>query len=292
MTDDSKPISPLRRRMIEDMTLRKLGEKTQTDYVRAVRNLAAWLQRSPDTATAEDLRRYQLYLVEHGVSAPTINSIITGLKFFFGVTLGRPETMAKMSHVKEPHKLREVLSRQETGRLIACAGNLKHKAALSVAYGAGLRASEVAHLRVGDVDSQRMCLRVEQGKGSKDRYAKLSPVMLEVLRAYWKEARAKGKVLKDGWLFPGMNPVNPLTPRQLNRAIRYAAAMAGIHKRVSMHSLRHAFATHLLEQGENVRVIQVLLGHKKLETTQIYTHVATELLRKVVSPLETLPPTR
>jgi site-specific recombinase XerD len=290
MADTTKPISPLRQRMIEDMSLRKLGEKTQTTYLRALRRFAVWLRRSPNTATAEDLRLYQLYLVEQGVSAGTINAIITGLRFFFETTLGRPEAMAKMSHVREPRKLPEVLSRQETARLIACAGNLKHQAALAVAYGAGLRASEVAHLRVADVDSQRMCLRIEQGKGDKDRYAKLSPVMLALLRAYWKEARAKGKVLKDGWLFPGMNPVNPLTPRQLNRAIRYAAAMAGIHKRVSMHSLRHAFATHLLEQGENVRVIQVLLGHKKLETTQVYTHVATELLRAVVSPLETLPP--
>jgi site-specific recombinase XerD len=291
MTDDTKPISPLRQRMIEEMTLRKLSEKTHEAYLRAVRNLEAWLQRSPRTATAEDLRRYQLYLVEHGVSPTTINAIITGLRFFFEITLEQPETMAKMSHVKEPHKLREVLSREETAQLLACAGNLKHKAALSVAYGAGLRASEVAHLRVGDVDGQRMCLRVEQGKGQKDRYAQLSPTMLDLLRAYWKQARAKGKVLNDGWLFPGLNPVNPLTPRQLNRAIRYAAAMAGIRKRVSMHSLRHAYATHLLEQGEDVRVIQVMLGHKKLETTQVYTHVATELLRQVVSPLETLPPT-
>jgi integrase/recombinase XerD len=288
---DSKPISPLRQRMIEDMKLRKLGQHTQTDYIRTVRNLAAWLRRSPDTTTAEDLRRYQLHLVEHGVSAASINAIITGLRFFFETTLGRPETMAKMSHVREPRKLPEVLSREETAWLIACAGSLKYKAILSVAYGAGLRASEVAHLRVSDVDSQRMCLRVEQGKGHKDRYSKLSPVMLETLRAYWKDARTRGKVLNGGWLFPGRNPVSPLTPRQLNRAIHHAATMAGIRKRVSMHSLRHAFATHLMEQGENVRVIQVLLGHKKLETTQTYTHVATELLRKVVSPLESLPPT-
>jgi site-specific recombinase XerD len=289
MTQDSKPISPLRQRMIEDMRLRKLGEHTQTDYVRAVRNLAAWLRRSPATATAEDLRRYQLHLVEQGVPVTTINPTITGLRFFFATTLGRPETMAAMRHLREPRRLPEVLSREEAARLIACAGNLKYKAVLSVAYGSGLRASEVAHLRVGDVDSQRMCLRVEQGKGRKDRYAKLSPVMLETLRAYWKEARARGKVLNGGWLFPGRDPVNPLTTRQLNRAIRYAATTAGIHKRVSMHSLRHAFATHLMEQGENMRVIQVLLGHHRIETTQIYTHVATELLRKVISPLESLP---
>lgn len=291
MSDDPKPISPLRQRMIEDMTLRKLGEHTQTDYIRAVRNLTAWLRRSPDTATAEDLRRYQLHLVEAGVPVTTINPTITGLRFFFETTLGRPETMAGMRHLRGRRRLPEVLSREEAARLIGCAGNLKYKAVLSVAYGSGLRASEVAHLKVSDVDSQRMCLRVERGKGQKDRYAKLSPVMLEILRAYWKEARARGKVLSSGWLFPGRDPVNPLTTRQLNRAIRYAAATAGIHKKVSMHSLRHAFATHLLEQGENMRVIQVLLGHHRIATTQIYTHVATELLRKVVSPLESLPTT-
>jgi site-specific recombinase XerD len=276
--------------MIEDMTLRRLGPKTQVTYLRAVRGLAAWLRRSPDKATAEDLRRYQLHLVEQGVSAVTINITITGLKFFFQNTLGRPEMMDKMSPIYEPRRLPEVLSREETARLIASAGTLKNKAMLSVAYGAGLRASEVVHLRVSDVDSQRMCLRVEQGKGRKDRYAKLSPVMLGTLRAYWKQARAKGRVVNGGWLFPGRTPVNPMTTRQLNRVVHHAAGMAEIRKSVSMHSLRHAFATHLMERGENVRVIQVLLGHRKLETTQIYTHVATELLRQVVSPLENLPP--
>ena len=290
MTQDSKPISPLRQRMIEDMTLRRLGQKTQVTYLRAVRGLAIWLQRSPDHATAEDLRRYQLHLVEHGVSAVTITITITGLKFFFVNTLSRPEVMDKMSPIYEPRRLPEVLSREETARLIACAGTLKNKAMLSVAYGAGLRASEVLQLRVSDVDSQRMCLRVEQGKGRKDRYAKLSPVMLGTLRAYWRQARAKGRVVNGGWLFPGRNPVNPMSARQLNRAMHHAASMAEIRKNVSMHSLRHAFATHLMERGENVRVIQVLLGHRKLETTQAYTHVATELLRQVVSPLETLPP--
>ena len=290
MKQIEKPVSPLRQRMVDDMTLRKLNEKTQTCYLRAVARFAAWFGHSPDRATAEDLRRYQLHLVESHVSAMTVNATITGLKFFFQTTLDRPDALAKMSPVHVPQKLPVVLSREEAARLIACAGNEKYQAALSVAYGAGLRASEVVGLRVADIDSQRMCLRVDQGKGRKDRYAMLSPILLERLRAWWKHAHAKGKMLDGGWLFPGMNPINPLSPRQLNRAVRAAAAEAQIGKRVSMHTLRHSFATHLLERKVDVRVIQVLLGHKKLETTAIYTHVATEVLSEVISPIETLPP--
>jgi len=182
-----------------------------------------------------------------------------------------------------------VLSRAEVARLIAAARNPKHRAALSVAYGAGLRASEVVSLKVGDIDSERMTLRVEQGKGRRDRYAMLSPVLLERLRAWWRVAHAEGKILPNGWLFPGLDPTDPMTPRQLNRAIHAAAAAARIDKPVSMHSLRHAFATHLLEQKVDIRVIQVLLGHQKLETTALYTQVGTEILRKVVSPIEVLP---
>jgi integrase/recombinase XerD len=183
-----------------------------------------------------------------------------------------------------------VLSREEVARLIVAAGNLKHQTALAVAYGAGLRASEVVALKVGDVDSQRMTLRIEQGKGRKDRYAMLSPVLLERLRVWWRVARAQGKMLDGGWLFPGLNPIDPLSTRQLNRAIHAAAQAARIDKRVSMHTLRHSFATHLLEQKVDIRVIQVLLGHKKLETTALYAQVATDLLREVVSPLERLRP--
>jgi site-specific recombinase XerD len=175
-------------------------------------------------------------------------------------------------------------------RLIAAAPNLKSQTALSIAYGAGLRASEVIALKVGDIDSKRMTLRVEQGKGRKDRYAMLSPVLLERLRAWWRVGHAQGKILPNGWLFPGLNSMDPLSSRQLNRAIHAAAAAAHIDKRVSMHTLRHSFATHLLEQKVDIRVIQVLLGHKKLETTSMYAHVATEILREVVSPLEVLPP--
>jgi len=290
MDSRTHAVSPLRQRMLDDMHLRKLEPKTQTSYIRAVRKLTAFLKRAPDTATVEDLRRFQLHLVDCGTSPITLNATITGLKFFFDVTLDRGELMAKMQPVRVPQTLPVVLSREEVARLIAAAPNLKHQTALSVAYGAGLRASEVIALKVGDVDSQRMTLRVEQGKGRKDRYAMLSPVLLERLRAWWRVGHAQGKILPGGWLFPGLNPMDPLSTRQLNRAIHAAADAAGIDKRVSMHSLRHSFATHLLEQKEDIRVIQVLLGHKKLETTSIYTHVATQLLREVVSPLEHLPP--
>jgi integrase/recombinase XerD len=289
MNRSTPGITPLRQRMLEDMHLRKLEPKTQTSYVRAVRKLAVFLKRSPDTATAEDLRRFQLHLVDQGTSPITLNATITGLKFFFDTTLDHGELMAKMSPVRVPQTLPVVLSREEVARLLAAVSNLKHQTALSVAYGAGLRSSEVIALKVGDIDSERMTLRVEQGKGRKDRYAMLSPVLLERLRAWWRVAHAQGKIFSKGWLFPGLNPMDPLTARQLNRAIRAGADAAGIDKRVSMHSLRHAFATHLLEQKVDIRVIQVLLGHKKLETTSIYTHVATAVLREVVGPLELLP---
>jgi site-specific recombinase XerD len=282
-------ITPLRQRMIDDMRMRKLAEKTQSGYIRVVWQFTAFLGRSPDTATVEDLRRYQLHLVDHGTSPVSLNAAITGLKFFFEVTLDQGELMAKMDPVRVPRTLPVVLSRDEAARLIAATGNLKHQTALSVAYGAGLRASEVVALKVGDIDSQRMTLRIERGKGDKDRYAMLPPLLLERLRTWWRVARAQGKMLDGGWLFPGMNPIESLTTRQLNRAVHAAALAAGIDKRVSMHTLRHSFATHLLEQKVDIRVIQVLLGHKKLETTALYAQVATDLLREVISPLERLP---
>jgi integrase/recombinase XerD len=281
-------VSPLRQRMLEDMRMRKLAPKTQTAYIRAVRRFAAYLGRPPDTATVEDLRNFQLRLVDEGTSPTTLNATITGLKFFCEITLDRAELTAKMQPVHVPRTLPVVLSREEVARLIAAAANLKHQTALSLAYGTGLRASEVVSLKVGDIDSQRMTLRVEQGKGSKDRYAMLSPVLLERLRVWWRVAHAQGKMLEGGWLFPGMNPVESLSTRQLNRAVHMAADAANIDKRVSMHTLRHSFATHLLEQKVDIRVIQVLLGHKKLETTAMYAQVATDVLREVVSPLEQL----
>jgi site-specific recombinase XerD len=279
-------VSPLRQRMIEDMRMRKLSDKTQTGYIRAVLRLARFLGHSPDAASAEDLRRFQLHLVDVGMSPVSINATITGLKFFFEATLGQPELGTKMRPLRVEHKLPVVLSREEVARLIGSTANLKYRTALSVAYGAGLRASEVVSLKTGDVDAERMTLRVEQGKGHKDRYAMLPTLLLERLRAWWRYAHPLGQIRRGGWLFPGQNPINPLGTRQLNRAIHAAAQAAHIDKRVSMHTLRHCFATNLLEQKEDIRVIQVLLGHKKIDTTTVYTHVATEVLRGVVSPLE------
>ena len=290
MNSSTPGVTPLRQRMLDDMRMRKLEPKTQAGYVRAVRQLAVFLKRSPDSATIEDLRRFQLDMVDRGTSPITLNATITGLKFFFDVTLDRGALMAKMQPVHVPRTLPVVLSREEVARLIVAAPNLKYQTALSIAYGTGLRASEVIALKIADIDSQRMTLRVEQGKGSKDRYAMLSPVLLERLRSWWRVGHAQGKMLPNGWLFPGLDPMDPLSTRQLNRAIHAAAEAARIDKRVSMHTLRHSFATHLLEQKVDIRVIQVLLGHKRLETTAIYTHVATEILREVVSPLEKLQP--
>jgi len=284
------PISPLRQRMLEDMRMRRFQPHTQTGYIRAVLRLTHFLERAPDTATADDLRRFQVHLADDGATPSTINATLSGLKFFFEVTVGQGEVMARVAPVRLPQTLPVVLSREEVTRLLGAVTNLKHHTALSVAYGTGLRASEVIGLKVTDVDSERMTLRVEQGKGRKDRYAMLSPLLLERLRNWWRVAHAQGKILTNGWLFPGLDPMDPLSVRQLNRALCEAVDIARIDKRVSMHTLRHSFATHLLEQKVDIRVIQVLLGHRKLDTTARYTHVATRILRDVVSPLETLTP--
>jgi site-specific recombinase XerD len=276
------------------MTLRKLNPKTQDAYIRSVIKLTRFLGRSPDAASPEDLRQFQLHLARAGVSNKTINATITGLRFFFEVTLDDHQAMCKMSTVREPRKLPVILSPDEVKRLLEATTNVKYKAALATAYGAGLRASEVTHLRVTDIDSQGMVIRVEQGKGSKDRNAMLPPALLVLLRHWWRVAQAQRRMLKGGWLFPGQNPVNPLSTRQLRRAMEASVTLAGLEKHVSLHGLRHAFATHLLEQGVDSRLIQVLLGHKKLETTAMYSHVATRILRDTHSPLDALaldPPT-
>ncbi len=276
------PVSPLRRRMIEDMTMRKFAPRTQEGYIRAVKGFSVFLGASPDRARFEDLRRYQLHLVASGTGTPSINHAVTALRFLFTVTLRKPQVVARLPFIREPRKLPIVLSPEEVARLLDAAPSLKYKAALSVAYGAGLRASEIISLKVEDIDSARMVIRVEQGKGRKDRYVMLAPHLLDLLRAWWKAARPQG------WLFPGQNPVNPLTTRQLNRACHAAAMMAEIDKPVSLHTLRHSFATHLLEQKTDIRVIQVLLGHKKLDTTALYTRVALKALGEITSPLEHL----
>ncbi len=279
-------ISPLRRRMIEDMSIRKFAAKTQHDYVQRVKDFATFLERSAATAEAEDVRRYRLHLTASGAGTPKINATVAALRFFFKVTLDRPDLVKHLSFIHEPRKLPVVLSPEEVARFLEAAPGIKYKAALSVAYGAGLRVSEVVSLKVSDIDSKRMMLRVEQGKGRKDRHAMLSPVLLELLRDWYRIARPQG------WLFPGQNPVNPMTTRQLTRACQAAAHMAELTKRVTPHTLRHSFATHLLEQNIDIRVIQVLLGHAKLETTALYTRVATNTIREVMSPLDRLTPLR
>jgi site-specific recombinase XerD len=274
--------------MIDDMTMRRLNRNTQQTYIRAVKNFTQFLGRSPDTATAEDFRLFQLHLAENKVSNSSINGTISGLRFFCKFTLDDPQLLRKMSTVFEPRKLPVILNPDEVKQLLEATTSLKYKAALATAYGAGLRASEVTHLKVSDIDGQQMQIHVEQGKGSKDRNAKLSPTLLRLLRQWWQVAQAERKMLKGGWLFPGLNPVNPMSTRQLNRVFHAAATVAGIDKPVNLHSLRHSFATHLLEQGVDIRVIQVLLGHKKIETTALYAQVATTTLRDTYSPLDAL----
>ncbi len=287
MTD--RTISPLRRRMSEDMTVRGFTPCTQRGYLASVENFTAFLGRPPDRSDAEDLRRYQLHMRSIGASATTMNSAVSALRFFFGVTLSRDDAQVGMTTVREPRRLPVILSPEEVARLLDAAPGLKYRAALSVAYGAGLRASEVVSLKVSDIDSERQVIRVEQGKGRKDRYAILSDDLLDLLRAWWRVGRETGVMLPGGWLFPGQNPVNPLTARQLSRIFHGAKDAAEIDKRVSLHTLRHCFATHLLEQKVDIRVIQVLLGHSKLDTTARYARVDSSTLRAVKSPLELLP---
>jgi site-specific recombinase XerD len=274
--------TPLRQRMIEDMHIRGLGEKTQKAHIRNVKHFAAFLGRAPDTATPEDLRTYQLQMTNDGVSASTYNVRIISLRFLFGVTCGREEMKRFMQFHRKPHKLPVVLSVEEVATLLAAVPGpgLKYRAALGISYGAGLRASEVCNLKVKDIDSDRMLIHVDDGKGGRDRKAMLSPSLLDLLREYWRESRP------EGWLFPGKPKITPLSPRQLNRAFTSAKHMAGISKPATLHTLRHSFATHLLEANTDVRVIQVLLGHAKLTTTTRYTHVATKTIRGTVSPFE------
>ena len=223
-----------------------------------------------------------MHLAKQHIGPATINQACTALRFFFKITLEKPDLVRHLAPVQQPRKTPVVLSQDEVARLIEAAPSLKYKAALCVAYGAGLRVSEVAHLKASDIDSDRMTLRVERGKGQRDRYVMLSPQLLGLLREWWHAARP------PVWLFPGQNPINPVTERQINRAMQAAAKAAGISKRVSPHTLRHSFATHLLEQNVDIRVIQVLLGHAKLETTALYTRVAVSTIRDVESPLERL----
>jgi site-specific recombinase XerD len=284
MTD--QPMPALRRRFLEDMRIKGLLPKTQTMYLRAMREFTRFLGHSPDTATPEELRAFQLDMKERGVGAPTFNNRLTVLSFFYAMTCARPEMKRHMQYQRAAKKIPVVLSAPEVTRILEAAPGpgLRYRAAFSVAYGGGLRASEVTHLKVGDIDSGRMLIRIDQGKGRKDRHVMLSPSLLVLLRDYYREARPAG------WLFPGRNRIDPMSTRQFNRAFAAACDFAGISKKVSPHTLRHSFATHLLEGGTDIRVIQVLLGHAKIETTTIYTKVATKLIREVTSPLDLLVP--
>ena len=282
MTEDK--ITPLRERMVEDMRIRGMGDKAQKSHIRAIKDFAKFLKRSPDTATPDDLRSYQLHMSNTGVTPSTFNTRIVALRFFFGMTCGREEMKRFMQFRTQPRKLPVVFSVEEVSDiLMATPGpGLKYRAALSISYGAGLRASEVCNLKIADIDSDRMLIHVDQGKGGKDRKVMLSPGLLNLLRDYWREARP------EGWLFPGNPKINPISSRQLNRAFTSAKHMAGIKKIATLHTLRHSFATHLLEANTDVRVIQVLLGHAKLTTTAQYTHVATKTIKDTVSPYEML----
>jgi len=280
------PATPLRQRMIEDMTLRGFQDKTQRGYIRIVSAFAEFLGRSPETATPEDVRAYQIHLSQAGVPTGATNARIAALRFLFTMTLDRPDLSRRLVRVFQPRKLPSVLSPDEVGVLLAATTCLKHRAALSVAYGSGLRAGEVVALKVGHIDSQRMVIRVERGKGGRYRNAMLSDDLLTLLRTWWREGRSKGVMLPDGWLFPGMDIDNHMSTRHLGRIVHEAAKAAGIAKRVSPHTLRHSFATHLLEDGVDIRVIQVLLGHAKLENTALYTQVATRTVRAVTCPFD------
>jgi site-specific recombinase XerD len=281
-------ISPLRQRMIDDMAVRGFAPTTQRNYIRDVARFATFLRRSPDTATPEDVRQFQIEQREAGVPTPTMNSIVAALRFFFTQTIDRPDLSRKLVRAAHPRNLPVVLSRDEVVRLLNATTTIKYQAALSVAYGAGLRVAEVAALKVTDVDSERMLLRVERGKGGRYRNAMLPADLLTLLREWWKVGRQQGVMRPQGWLFPGQDPVRPISTRHLHRVVVEAAERAEITKRVGPHTLRHSFATHLLEDGVDVRVIQVLLGHVKLETTALYTKVATRTVRAVISPLDRL----
>ena len=276
--------TPLRERMIEDMRIHGMGDKAQKAHIRAVKDFALFLGRSPDTATPDDLRAYQLHMTDTGVTPTMYNARIMALRFLFGKTCGREEMKKYMQFRTQPRKLPTVLSIEDVSEILAAAPGpgLKYRAALSISYGAGLRASEVCSLKISDIDSDRMLIHVDEGKGRKDRNVMLSPDLLDSLRDYWCEARP------EGWLFPGKPKINPVSSRQLNRAFNSAKHLVGITKPATLHTLRHSFATHLMEAGTDVRVIQVLLGHAKLSTTARYTQVATKTIRDTPSPFEAL----
>ena len=284
-------VTPLRQRMIDDMNARKLGAHSQRGHIYSCKRLAAFLKRSPDTATPDDVRRFQLHLVETGMSICNRNRIMTGVKFLFRVTLRRLDLAAEIYHLREPQKIPLVMSPDETKRLLAVASSLKARVLLGLGYGCGLRASEVVRLKVKHIDSAQKIIRVEQSKGRKDRNVMLSVETLDLLRQWWKVRPSRhdvGTPREERWLFPGAKRGKTMSTRQLSRLFHEAADAAGIRKGVSLHALRHSFATHLLERGTDIRIIQALLGHDKLDTTARYTRVATGMIARIESPLDLL----
>ncbi len=275
-------MSPLRRRMIEDMTVRNLSPATQRSYLHAVRKFSRYFGRAPNRLGLEDVRAFQVHLVSAGISWPALNQTVCALRFFYGVTLGHGEIPERIPYARQPRKLPVVLSADEVVRFLEAVPSLKTRVALTTAYAAGLRASEAVGLRLADIDSGRMVIRVEHGKGGKDRYVMLSAQLLGILRTYWRLARPKH------WLFPGREESKPIDVQVLHSACRSARTAAGLAKRVTVHTLRHSFATHLLENGTDIRIIQVLLGHANLSSTARYTQVSNRLIRRTESPLDRL----
>lgn len=277
-------MTPLRQRMLEDMGIRNLAENTQSAYLQQIAAYSRYFNRSPDQLGPEEIRTYQLYLMEVRALTPSSICVATGaLRFLYKVTLKRPWAVEEIPMPKRPRKLPEILSPEEVMHFLNAIINHKHRAILMTAYAAGLRVSEATHLKVTDIDSQRMMLRVEQGKGMKDRYVMLSPRLLDVLRTYWKSARP------TRWLFPGEVPGQPITREAVGLACQKARRDSGITKPLTPHSLRHAFASHLLESGANLRTIQLLLGHRSLATTARYLKVATTTVCATTSPFDLLP---
>ena len=286
----TRTISPLRQRMIEDMTARKLAPQTQHIHIASCKRFAAFLQRSPETATVDDICRFQLQLAESGMEIAYRNRIVTGVKFLFRVTLRRHDLAAEMYHLAEPRKIPVVMSQAEVKDLLAAAKTLKFRVMLSLTYGCGLRISEIVKLRGGDIDSSQNIIRIIQAKGHKDRHVMLPPEMLKLLRQWWGERPTKydaGVPKAERYLFPSRESAR-MSTRQFSRLFRQTAKAAGIRKHITPHTLRHSFATHLLEAGTDIRLIQALLGHDKLGSTARYTRVATGMIAAVTSPLDLL----
>jgi integrase/recombinase XerD len=276
-------MTPLRKRMQEELQRRNYSEMTAVCYVRHVADFAKFFGRSPDALGADEIKQFQLHLIhEKKLSWSTYIQATAALRFLYVKTLGRPFMAEQIPYPKRPKFLPTVLSQDEVRRLLDATTSLKHRALLMTMYGAGLRVSEACALAVSDIDSSRMVIHVRQAKGGKDRDVMLSPVLLDSLRQYWKNSRS------ERWLFPGQDAHKPITTKAVFLMIRKAAARAKITKTVSPHVLRHSFATHLLESGTDVRTIQLLLGHKDLDTTVVYLHVSQRHIQQIVSPLDTL----